>query len=83
MCLPYIHWFGCHFKNEELGKDEIKKKRVQMLPFSWKYKIAPQEQEQITINDDNREGLVMKSKKLASSSKQFRDLAKQLSETTE
>ena len=81
MCLPYIHWFGCNLKKDEIGKDEIKKKRVQMLPFLWKYKIAPQEQ--ITINDDNREGLVMKSKKLASSSKQFRDLAKQLSETTE
>lgn len=81
MCLPYIHWFGCNYKKDELEKDEIKKKRVQMLPFSWKYKIAPQEK--ITINDDNREGLVMRSKKLASSSKQFRDLAKQLSETTE
>lgn len=86
MCLPFTSMFNsvynnCHCFKSELSKEEIYKKRAQMLPFAWKYKITPKEQ--MKENIVKTKILVAKSDELASSSKQFRDLAKQLSETTE
>lgn len=67
--------FCCCFHNE-LSNEDIQYKRLQMLPFVWKYKITPIEQMKQNVN--KTEILASKSEELASSCKQFRDLTKQL-----
>jgi hypothetical protein len=81
MCLPFTSMFSyiynnCHCFKSELSKEEIYKKRAQMLPFAWKYKITPKDQ--MKENIVKTKILVTKSEDLACSSKQFRDLTKQL-----
>lgn len=80
MCLPFTSIYNCCF-HDELSNEDIQHKRIKMLPFAWKYRITPIEQMKQNVN--KTEILAFKSEELASSSKQFRDLAKQLSETTE
>ena len=80
MCLPFTnmfkYWFNmCCFKHE-LSYEEIQQKRLQMLPFAWKYRITPNEQ--IKQNINKTEILVSKSEELTSSCRQFRDLTKEL-----
>ena len=67
--------FSCCFHNE-LSKEDIQHKRLQMLHFACKYKITPIEQMKQNVN--KTEILASKSEELASSCKQFRDLTKQL-----
>jgi len=81
MCLPFTnmfkYWFNmCYCFKNELSHEEIQQKRLQMLPFAWKYRITPNEQ--IKQNINKTEILVSKSEELASSCKQFRDLTKEL-----
>jgi len=81
MCLPFTKIFNYFYNNcydykSKLSKEEIYIKRAQMLPFAWKYKITPKEQ--MKENIIKTEILVTKSEELACSSKQFRDLTKQL-----
>lgn len=82
MCLPFTSIFNycynnlcCCFQNEP-SYEEIQQKRIQMLPFAWKYRITPIEQMKQNVN--KTEILASKSEELASSCKQFRDLTKQL-----
>lgn len=81
MCLPFTSMFKycfnmcCCFQDEP-SREEIQQKRLQMLPFAWKYRITPNEQLKQNIN--KTEILVSKSEQLASSCKQFRDLTKEL-----
>ena len=82
MCLPFSSMFNYYFNNlcccfqNEPSREEIEQKRIQMLPFAWKYRITPIEQ--LKQNRDKTEILVSKSEELASSCKQFRDLTKEL-----
>lgn len=82
MCLPFKNIFNycynnlcCCFHNE-LSNEDIQYKRLQMLPFAWKYKITPIEQMKQNVN--KTEVLASKSEELASSCKKFRDLTKEL-----
>ena len=82
MCLPFTSMFNCCYYNmcfcfhNELSDEDVQHKRIQMLPFAWKYKITPIEQMKQNVN--KTEVLASKSEELASSCKKFRDLTKEL-----
>jgi hypothetical protein len=79
MCLPFTSIFNCCVYNK-LSQEELRKKRINMLPFSWKYKITPHSlpHSVLETNVQKTQHLAEKSENLASSAKEFRDLTREL-----
>lgn len=68
--------------NDEKIKQEekIKKERINMLPFAWKYKIACDTKSTLEKNMKKTEDLSEKCEILHDSAKTYQQLTKQLSE---
>lgn len=90
MCLPYIKWYGCS-KKQEISQNElneINKKRMKMLPFTWKnqnesmlpFTRKPQNESKDIMKQNIQKSkiVVEKSEKLNHSAKDFLELTKQL-----
>ena len=75
MCLPFSSIFDYCFP-KKLSNEEIQQKRINILPFTWKYRIAPYST--LETNLEKTKKISEKSENLASSSKQFRDMTKKL-----
>ena len=94
-CLPFNIFSSTNNENEKMKKiEEIRKKRVTLLPFSWKYQVARDtyqvacDTNQVTRDTkENLEENIKKTEKLSEkceilydSAKTYQQLTKQLSD---